>query len=53
VLPQPDTTASFGPTQGALLLFKIRDASLNSRPLEIRIAKPEGLLGSVSAELDV
>ncbi len=53
VLPKPDTTASFGPTQGALLLFKIRDESLNNRPLEIKISKPEGLLGSVSAELDV
>ena len=53
VLPKADTTAAFGPTQGALLLFKIKVESLNNRPLEIKIAKPEGLLGSVSAELDV
>ncbi len=53
VLPKPDTTASFGPTQGALLLFKIKTYSLNNRPLEIKIKEPEGLLGSVSAELDV
>ncbi len=53
VLPKPDTTASFGPTQGALLLFKIKTYSLNNRPLEIKIEEPEGLLGSVSAELDV
>lgn len=53
VLPKADTTASFGPTQGALLLFKIKVESLNNRPLELKIAKPEGLLGSVSAELDV
>jgi hypothetical protein len=53
VLPNPDTTASFGPTQGALLLFKIKTYSLDNRPLDIKIAKPEGLAGSVSAELDV
>jgi hypothetical protein len=53
VLPPLDTTASFGPTQGALLLFKIKVASLDNRPLEIKIAQPEGLLASVSAELDV
>ena len=53
VLPNPDTTASFGPTQGALLLFKIKTVSLDNRPLEIKIAEPEGLLASVSAELDV
>jgi hypothetical protein len=53
VLPPPDTTAAFGPTQGALLLFKIKTVSLDNRPLEIKIATPEGVLESVSAELDV
>jgi hypothetical protein len=53
VVPPADTTAAFGPTQGALLLFKIKVASLDNRPLEIKIAQPEGLLASVSAELDV
>jgi hypothetical protein len=53
VLPMADTTAAFGPTQGALVLFKIKVSSLDNRPLEIKIAKPEGVLGSVSAELDV
>jgi hypothetical protein len=53
VLPAPDTTASFGPTQGALLLFKIKVVSLDNRPLEIKIAEPEGLVASASAELDV
>jgi hypothetical protein len=53
IIPKADTTASFGPTQGALLLFKIKTYSLNNRPLEIKIQEPEGLLHSVSAELDV
>jgi len=53
VLPAPDTTAAFGPTQGALLLFKIKVISLDNRPLEIKIAEPEGLVASASAELDV
>jgi hypothetical protein len=53
VLPPADTTASFGPTQGALLLFKIKTVSLDNRPLEIKIAEPEGLVASASAELDV
>ena len=53
VLPPPDTTAAFGPTQGQLLLFKIKTVSLDNRPLEIKIKEPEGLLASVSAELDV
>ncbi len=53
LLPNADTTASFGPTQGALLLFKIKTYSLDNRPLEIRIANPEAPAQTVSAELDV
>src|SRR6185312_13642651 len=53
VLPTPDSTPAFGPTQGALMLFKIKTISLDNRPLEIKITEPEGLLASVSAELDV
>jgi hypothetical protein len=53
LLPNADTTASFGPTQGALVLFKIKTYSLNNRPLEIKIVNPEDASESVSAELDV
>jgi len=53
LLPNADTTASFGPTQGALLLFKIKVESLNNRPLEVKIVNPENASESVSAELDV
>ena len=40
-LPAPDTTANNGPTQGALLLFKIKVVSLDNRPLEVKIVDPD------------
>jgi hypothetical protein len=52
-LPIPDTTAAFGPTQGALLLYKIQIASLDNRPLKIKIANPSDPAETASAELDV
>jgi hypothetical protein len=52
-LPPPDTTAFFGPTQGSMLLYKIKVISLNNRPLELKITNPEDLAESASAELDV
>jgi hypothetical protein len=52
-LPAPDTVASAGPTQGALLLFKIQVVSLDNRPLELKIVDPEEPSQSASAELDV
>ncbi len=53
LLPNADTTASFGPTQGALLLFKIKTVSLDNRPLKVKIVNPEDASEKVSAELDV
>jgi hypothetical protein len=52
-LPIPDSTASFGPTQGALLLYKLHLASLDNRPLKIKIANPLDPAETASAELDV
>jgi hypothetical protein len=52
-LPVPDSVASFGPTQGALLLYKIQTVSLDNRPLEIRIVDPSQPSQRASAELDV
>lgn len=52
-LPEPDTTAGAGPTQGALLLYKIQIGSLDNRPLEFKIAAPENASESAIAELDV
>jgi hypothetical protein len=52
-LPTPDTTASYGGTQGALLLYKIRVVSLDNRPLELKIVDPTDPSQTASAELDV
>jgi hypothetical protein len=52
-LPMPDTTAFAGPTQGALLLYKIQVVSLDNRPLELKIVDPANPSESASAELDV
>jgi hypothetical protein len=35
--PAPDTTASDGPTQGGLLLFKLNDSVFSNRPLTLNI----------------
>jgi hypothetical protein len=38
--PGPDATASFGPTQGALLLFKLNTSVYANRPLTLEIHVP-------------
>ncbi len=52
-LPEAGTIATSGPTQGALLLYKIRVVSLDNRPLEVKITNPSDLAESAAAELDV
>jgi hypothetical protein len=52
-VPAPDTIAANGPTQGALLLFKIQTVSLDNRPLTIKIVDPTDAVETASAELDV
>jgi hypothetical protein len=52
-LPVPDTTADSGPTQGALLLYRIQTVSLDNRPLELKIVDPSNPSQTASAELDV
>lgn len=52
-IPAPDTTAAASPTSGAVLLFKIKIASLDNRPLELKIVDPEDATQTASAELDV
>jgi hypothetical protein len=52
-IPELDTVAANGPTQGALLLYKIRVVSLDNRPLELKIVDPLDPTQSASAELDV
>jgi hypothetical protein len=52
-LPVPDSIAAAGPTQGALLLYKIQINSLDNRPLTVRIVDPNDASQTASAELDV
>jgi hypothetical protein len=52
-IPALNTVAANGPTQGALLLYKIKIVSLDNRPLELRIVDPLDPSQTASAELDV
>jgi hypothetical protein len=52
-IPELNTVAANGPTQGALLLYKIKVVSLDNRPLELKIVDPLDPSQSASAELDV
>jgi hypothetical protein len=52
-LPELDTVAAEGTTQGALLLYKIKTVSLDNRPLTIKIVDPADSTQTASAELDV
>jgi hypothetical protein len=50
--PSPDTTASFGPTQGGLLLFKLPISVYDNRPLRLEIRGPSGRVwGTISLDL--
>jgi hypothetical protein len=53
MLPVPNSLPSFGPTQGALVLYKIQVASLDNRPFEFKIVDPTNPSLTASAELDV
>jgi hypothetical protein len=50
--PGPDTTASEGPTQGGLVLFKLNDSVYSNRPLTLHIYAP-GQAKSSSVSLDL
>jgi hypothetical protein len=52
IQPGPDTTASFGPTQGQLLLFKISNSAYANRPLTLEIlGASDQKLASISLDL--
>lgn len=53
MVPLPDTPAANGPTQGAVLLYKIKVISLDNRPLTLKIVDPADPAQTASAELDV
>jgi hypothetical protein len=52
-IPVLNSVASFGPTQGALLLYKIHVVSLDNRPLTLTLVDPLNPSDTASAELDV
>jgi hypothetical protein len=52
-IPALNTVAANGPTQGALLLYKIKIVSLDNRPLELKIVDPLHPSQTAQAELDV
>jgi hypothetical protein len=52
LIPQPDSIASEGVVQGSLLLFKVKTASLQNRPLEFRLRRA-GSGATVRVDLDV
>lgn len=52
-IPALDTVAADGPTQGALLLYKIKIISLDNRPLVLHLVDPLDPSQTASAELDV
>jgi len=52
VEPKPGTTASFGPTQGGLLLFRISNSAYDNRPLTLEILGSDSRrLASISLDL--
>ncbi len=52
VEPKPGTTASFGPTQGGLLLFRISNSAYSNRPLTLEILGSDSRpLASISLDL--
>ena len=52
-LPEFDTVAAEAPTQGALVLYKIKTLSLSNRPLTLKVVDPTDSTQTASAELDV
>jgi hypothetical protein len=52
-LPPLDSVAYAGPTQGALLLYKIKVTSLDNRPLTLKIVDLMNPSETAQAELDV
>jgi hypothetical protein len=52
-IPASNTVAADGPTQGEVLLYRIKVESLDNRPLKLTILDPRDPAQTASAELDV
>jgi hypothetical protein len=53
ILPDPNSVPAYTPTQGTLLLFKIPNASLDNRPLDLEIEDPSGSGKQAVVRLDI
>jgi hypothetical protein len=51
VIPIPDTPAYIGPIRGGLILFKISQDDLNSRPLRLEIETTDGHKGEITLDV--
>ncbi|MFT4050451.1 MAG: hypothetical protein QM648_11540 [Solirubrobacterales bacterium] len=51
MLPVPNTPAYVGPIRGGLVLFRISQASLNNRPLELEIKGNNGKTGKITLDV--
>jgi hypothetical protein len=51
VFPHTNEVASYGPTQGKMLLFKVTNRTLDNRPLEMSITSPDGDKGTVQIDV--
>ena len=53
IIPATDSVAGDGPTQGAMLLFKLPFTTLQNRPLEFKIHSPTSAEEHAVVDLDV
>jgi hypothetical protein len=51
ILPLPDSAPGSGPIQGSLVLFKVKTASLQNRPLQLRILGAGGDTATISLDV--
>jgi hypothetical protein len=49
--PTPDSTPAYGPIEGSLVLFQLREDATDNRPLILKLPLPSGKIGSI--ELDI
>ena len=53
IVPGGDSPAASGTIQGSLLLFRVKDADLQNRPLTFSITNPENTQQVAKQDLDV
>ena len=51
MLPVPNSPAYVGPIRGGLILFRIPQASLDARPLELEIKGNGGKVGTITLDV--